>query len=157
MRGLTSLIVRCEVAAEIIIPPIKTNFQITSMNQLNLSDEIVSCEYFADDFLRGFLGSHGEGCEVLKGMGLPYREAPFDVEPFLSSRVAIWPDGDGVMNSVSFNVTPTQLNCTATRGKSSKSVRMCREWGMYEDKEMIAHLESEAIGELCMKCLIDMK
>lgn len=39
--------------------------------------------------------------------------------------------------------------------EKEKTIRIFREWGWHEDPEVIARLESEAIGDLCMKCIYE--
>ena len=97
--------------------------------------------FYINELTRGFFGDHYEGKEMLKRMGLPSDTVPFSVAVFLVT--------------ISFKLKLNQLECFGTYLKKRKSIRLFREWGNHEDPEVIARLESEAIGDCCMRCIYE--
>lgn len=108
------------------------------------------------EIISGFFGDRGEGNEVLNRMGLPSDTLPFDIDDFISKRCASWLDADGLVAEVIFDITPIQIECFGFYKGEKKSMRVFREWGNDECPEMIQVLESEAIGDLCMRCLYEL-
>lgn len=111
--------------------------------------------FYIDGFVRGFFGEKSEGSRMLRMMGLPAGTVPFSVAVFLQNRTARWTDKDGNVASISFEVKPGQMECSGSYLRHRKSMRLYREWNDYEDAETVARLESEAIGDLCMRCIFE--
>lgn len=111
--------------------------------------------FYINELTRGFFGDHYEGKEMLKRMGLPSNTVPFSVAVFLQNQRVFWQDKDGNRVTISFKLKLNQLECFGTYLKKRKSIRLFREWGNHEDPEVIARLESEAIGDCCMRCIYE--
>ena len=111
--------------------------------------------FYINDLTRGFWGDQNEGRAMLQKMGLPTDIIPFSVAVFLQNKRTFWFDKDGNQVTISFKLKPGQLECFGTYLKKRKSKRLFLEWGNHEDYEIIARLESEAIGECCMKCIYE--
>lgn len=138
------------------------------MKKKETKDSVKVNGLYINDFIRGFLGEHKEGVDMLKGMGLPSDTVPFSAAIFFQKRTAFWQDMYGNVATISFKFEQSQIVCNGTlkekrdlkKGEKKKirkkSHRLVREWGAYEDPEMIARLESEAIGDLCMKCIFEL-
>lgn len=131
--------------------------------------------FYVKELIQGFFGEHNEGKFLLNQMGLSSDELPFSVAVFLRKRKIHWYDKSGRRAVISFKLKPNQLECFGTyiipkdpevyeadlkkNPKASKyhqkqkSLRLFREWGNHEDPEVIARLESEAIGDCCMQCI----
>ena len=92
---------------------------------------------------------------MLQKMGLLPNAVPFSAAVFLQNQRAFWLDQGGNRVTISFKLKPNQLECFGTYLKKRKSIRLFREWGNHEDPEVIARLESEAIGDCCMKCIYE--
>lgn len=125
------------------------------MKRREISDKTKVNGYYVNEFVRGFLGERGEGKFMLKQMGLPTDTLPFSAIRFFRSKKARWKDKDGNTASVSFVLKENQIECFGTYLKNKKSIRIFCEWGVHEDHEVISRLESEAIGDLCMKCIYE--
>ena len=111
--------------------------------------------FYIHELTRGFLGDQNEGQIMLKKMGLPIDTVPFSVAIFLQNQKIFWMDKNGNKATISFKLKPNQLECFGTYLKKRKSMRLFREWGNHEDPEVIARLESEAIGDCCMRCIYE--
>lgn len=111
--------------------------------------------FYINELTRGFLGDQNEGQIMLKKMGLPIDTVPFSVSIFLQNQKIFWMDKNGNKATISFKLKPNQLECFGTYLKKRKSMRLFREWGDHEDPEVIARLESEAIGDCCMRCIYE--
>ncbi len=111
--------------------------------------------FYINELTRGFLGDQNEGQIMLKKMGLPIDTVPFSVSIFLQNQKIFWMDKNGNKATISFKLKPNQLECFGTYLKKRKSMRLFREWGNHEDPEVIARLESEAIGDCCMRCIYE--
>lgn len=111
--------------------------------------------FYINELTRGFLGDQNEGQIMLKKMGLPIDTVPFSVFIFLQNQKIFWMDKNGNKATISFKLKPNQLECFGTYLKKRKSMRLFREWGNHEDPEVIARLESEAIGDCCMRCIYE--
>lgn len=111
--------------------------------------------FYINELTRGFLGDQNEGQIMLKKMGLPIDTVPFSVSIFLQNQNIFWMDKNGNKATISFKLKPNQLECFGTYLKKRKSMRLFREWGNHEDPEVIARLESEAIGDCCMRCIYE--
>lgn len=111
--------------------------------------------YYISELIRGFWGEQNEGKIMLKKMGLPTNQTPFSVAAFLKNKEARWTDNKGNVASISFTLDSNQMECFGSYLGKSKSIRMFREWGINENTDTIAKLESEAIGDLCMKCIYE--
>ena len=131
--------------------------------------------FYVKELTQGFFGEHNEGKFLLNKMGLSPDELPFSAVVFLRKRKIHWYDKNGHRAVISFRLKPNQLECFGTylvpkdpevyeaelqenpkAGKylqKQKSLRLFREWGNHEDPEVIARLESEAIGDCCMQCI----
>lgn len=111
--------------------------------------------FYINELTRGFLGDQNEGQIMLKKMGLPIDTVPFSVSIFLQNQKIFWMDKNGNKATISFKLKPNQLECFGTYLQKRKSMRLFREWGNHEDPEVIARLESEAIGDCCMRCIYE--
>lgn len=111
--------------------------------------------YYISDLVRGFYGEQDEGRQMLRLMGLPNNHLPFSVAAFLLNKKIFWKDSQGNKATISFRFKPNQMECFGTYKKKRKSIRMFLEWDSQEDPEKIARLESEAIGDLCMRCIFE--
>lgn len=111
--------------------------------------------YYIQEFNQGFFGEHHEGQKMLKIMGLPTNAIPFSTAKFLQNKRTFWIDNQGNRAYISYRLKTGQLECSGNYLGKKKSLRLFKEWNAYEDMDMIAKLESEAIGELCMKCIYD--
>lgn len=111
--------------------------------------------FYINEVAQGFMGDRGEGRELLRLMGLPQSEVPFSVAVFLQNQIATWKDKDGEVATISFRLRSNQLECFGSYLGRKKSKRLFREWESYEDVDFAARLESEAIGDLCMRCIFD--
>ncbi len=111
--------------------------------------------FYINEFIRGFFGEQNEGKAMLQKMGLSPDAVPFSVAVFLQNQRIFWLDKNCNRATISFKLKPNQLECFGTYLKKRKSVRLFREWGSHEDPEVIARLESEAIGDCCMKCIYE--
>ena len=111
--------------------------------------------FYINEFIRGFFGDNNEGRETLSRMGLPSNSIPFSVAVFLQTQRIVWQDKNDNRVTISFKLRPNQLECFGTYLKKKKSIRLFREWGTHEDPEVIARLESEAIGDCCMRCIYE--
>ena len=109
--------------------------------------------YYIHEFTRGFFGEKNEGGRMLRRMGLPADTVPFSAAAFLQKRRTRWKDSSGNIASISFKLKSNQMECFGSYLGQKKSIRLFREWGNHEDPEVIARLESEAIGDLCMTCI----
>lgn len=101
------------------------------------------------------MGDKNEGKMMLRIMGLDINRTPFSVATFIQNRRIRWKDKHGNVAYISFKLKPNQLECFGSYRGKKKSIRLFREWGTHEDLETIARLESEAIGDCCMKCIYD--
>lgn len=125
------------------------------MKRKVINDKVKINGYHIQEFNRGFFGENGEGKRMLKIMGLSPEIIPFSTAIFLQNKRVFWTDRDGNRATISFKMKPDQFECFGTYLGKRKSLRIFREWNNYEDPDMIARLESETIGELCMKCIYE--
>lgn len=125
------------------------------MKKRSTGDELKVNGYYINELIRGFFGDQDEGRTMLRLMGLPTNEIPFSVVTFLQNNRIFWKDSSGNKATISFKFKPNQMECFGTYLKKRKSIRMFLEWDSHEDAEKIARLESEAIGDLCMKCIYE--
>ena len=106
--------------------------------------------FYINELIRGFFGDHNEGKIMLQKMGLSPDAVPFSVAVFLQNQRVFWN-----RVTISFKLKHNQLECFGTYLKKRKYMRLFREWGSHEDPEVIARLESEAIGDCCMRCIYE--
>ena len=125
------------------------------MKRKEINNKVKVNGYYVNEFIRGFLGEQDEGNWMLCKMGLQSNVVPFSAVTFFQNKRACWKDKDGNTASISFKSKPTQLECFGSYLKKRKNIRIFREWGCHENPEVIARLESEAIGDLCMKCIYE--
>lgn len=125
------------------------------MKRKAINDKVKINGYYIQEFNKGFFGEHREGEKMLKKMGLASDTIPFSTVIFLQNKRIFWTDSQGNRASISFKMKSDQLECFGTYLGKRKSLRLFREWNNYEDPDMIARLESETIGELCMKCIYE--
>ena len=111
--------------------------------------------FYINELIRGFFGDHNEGKIMLRKMGLSPDAVPFSVAVFLQNQRVFWLDKNRNRVTISFKLKHNQLECFGTYLKKRKSMRLFREWGSHEDPEVIARLESEAIGDCCMRCIYE--
>lgn len=126
------------------------------MKKRKVSDHSRSDGFFVRDFTKGFLGEANEGGKMLAAMGLSPSQLPFSAVAFLRKRCAHWADSQGHVASIRFAAKHDQIECFGSYRGKKKSMRIFREWNNYESREMIARLESETIGEFCMKCIYEL-
>ncbi len=125
------------------------------MKRKVINDKVKVNGFYIQDFNKGFFGEHKEGERMLRKMGLEPTAIPFSTAILLQNKRIFWTDSQGNRATISFKLKPDQLECFGTYLKKRRSLRLFREWNNYEDPDMIARLESETIGELCMKCIYD--
>lgn len=121
----------------------------------------VTCEklkiegFYINEIIAGFLGDQDEGKKMLKMMGLPTDVVPFSVATFIQNKRVFWKDSQGNKATISFKKKPNQLECYGTYLKKRRYLRVFLEWSNSENREKIARLESQAIGDLCMRCIYE--
>lgn len=125
------------------------------MKRKEINDKTEINGYYINEFTRGFFGDKDEGNWMLKQMGLPTNVIPFSAMTFLRNKKTCWKDKNGNVASISFALKENQIECFGTYLGNKKSIRIFCEWGVHEDHEVISRLESEAIGDLCMKCIYE--
>lgn len=111
--------------------------------------------FYVNDVELGFFGEQNEGRKMLQMMGLPTDTLPFSAAAFIQNRKVRWKDCNGKVASMSFKLKDDQIEFFGSYRGIRKSNRIFREWGDYEERETIVHLESEAIGNLCMMCIYE--
>lgn len=111
--------------------------------------------YFINELTRGFLGERGQGAWMLGYMGLPQDTVPFSAAVFLQKRQIQWQDSGGNTATIAFRLKPDLIECSGSYMGQSKTIRLRREWDPYESVDMARRVESEAIGDLCMKCIYE--
>jgi len=120
-----------------------------------IDDQLKVEGFYINDVELGFFGEQDEGKKMLKMMGLPSDTLPFSTAAFIQNRKIRWKDCNGKVASISFKLRDDQIEFFGSYLGNKKSTRIFREWGEYEEAETIAHLESEAIGNLCMMCIYE--
>lgn len=125
------------------------------MRKKEVNDKVKINGFYIYELTRGFLGEQNEGKKLLKMMGLPFNEVPFSVATFLLKKRTFWKDTKGNVASIHFKTKHNQIECFGSYLGKRKSIRVFREWSFNEDSDKIARLESEAIGDLCMKCIYE--
>lgn len=111
--------------------------------------------YYIKDATQGFFGEKGEGKIVLEMMGLDPDVLPFSMAIYLKRHHVQWRDAEGRWVNMHFKVTDQRITFHTDYLGNRKSAILFREWESYEDKNDVAHLESEAIGNMSMLCLYD--
>ena len=111
--------------------------------------------YYIRDATKGFFGDKLEGNTVLKTMGLMEGVLPFSMAFYLKNRKVQWKDQSGNEVTMQFRITPQKIEFYVNYLHHRKTSVLFREWENYENKEDIAHMESEAIGYQSMMCLYD--
>lgn len=125
------------------------------MRKKDTNDLVTVKGLYINELVRGFFGEHCEGKKMLQMMGLPSDTLPFSAATFLQKRKVQWKDSDGNIAYISYKYKQNQLECHGSYLKQRKTIRLVLEWGNREDMEMIARIESETIGDLCMKCIYE--
>lgn len=125
------------------------------MKRKVINDTVKINGYYIQEFNKGFFGESKEGEKLLKVMGLASDVIPFSTATFFQNNRIFWTDSQGNRATISFKRKPDLLECHGTYLGKRKTLRLFREWNNYEDPDMIARLESESIGELCMKCITE--
>lgn len=125
------------------------------MKRKTIENKVKAGGYYIAEFTRGFFGEQNEGREMLEKMGLPVDAIPFSSAVFLQNKKIRWKDSDGKTASISYKVKPGILECRGSYLGKEKTSRIFLEWSSNEDPELIVKLESEAIGDLCMRCIFD--
>lgn len=125
------------------------------MRKKQTNDSLKINGYYIAECARGFMGEKGEGGEMLAIMGLPTDTPPFSVAMFLQNTKIHWKDSEGKLATISFKSKHNTLECHGSYNKKKKTIKLFLEWGVYDDAEQIVRLESEAIGECCMKCIYE--
>lgn len=143
--------------------------QVNSLTKVN--------GFYVNDLIRGFFGEQDEGKAMLRMMDFSSDQLPFSAVVFLQKKKVFWTDNRGNKVIISFRLRSNQLECFGSylipkseeeyRAelrknpkadkfiRKKKSIRLFREWSIHEDPEVITRLESEAIGDCCMKCIYD--
>ena len=111
--------------------------------------------YYIQRATSGFWGEQREGEQVLEAMGLNPNKLPFSMAFYLKKHKVQWRDKDDKLVCMSFCVTEYKMEFYASYNGMKKSMSLWREWETYEDKDDIRKLESEAIGNMSMKCLYE--
>lgn len=125
------------------------------MKRIKTDDKTCVRGFYVRNLERGFMGERGEGNKMLEAMGLPKDMIPFSSASLLRNAYAFWNDSQGNRAWISFKLKHNQMECFGSYLGKKKSIRLFREWSDYEDSETIARLESEAIGDLCMRCIYE--
>lgn len=125
------------------------------MKRIKTDDKTSVRGFYIRSLERGFMGERGEGNKMLEAMGLPKDTIPFSSASLLRNAYAFWNDSQGNRVWISFKLKHNQMECFGSYLGKEKSIRLFREWSDYEDSETIARLESEAIGDLCMRCIYE--
>lgn len=126
-----------------------------TMKRKQIQDEVKAGGLYITEFIRGFFGKNNEGNAMLENMGLSDEVVPFSVALFLQNGEIQWKDSDGMVAYITYRFKPGMLECYGAYKGKHKTSRLFLEWNHYEDKETITRLESEAIGDLCMRCILD--
>lgn len=125
------------------------------MKRKEVNNKVKIKGFYVNELTRGFMGEQNEGKAMLKRMGLSSDTIPFSVIKFLQKRKTFWKDITGNVASIHFKTKGNQIECFGSYLGQKKSVRVFREWSIHEDLDKISKLESEAIGDLCMRCIYD--
>ncbi|MCM1142618.1 MAG: hypothetical protein NC453_28945 [Muribaculum sp.] len=125
------------------------------MKKRELNETIKVNGFYIHEVNLGFFGERNEGKRMLKEMGLPTDTVPFSTSTFLRKRKIFWRDCSGYIVCICFIIKPNQIECFGSYLGKRKSIRMFREWSSCDSPEKVARLESEAIGDLCMRCIYD--
>lgn len=126
------------------------------MKRKTTGEAVKAGGYYVNEFVRGFWGEYEEGKRMLETMGLSSDHLPFSASIFLTNKKAYWKDKRGNLAKISFIVRPHQIECFGNYLNKRKSFRVFLEWSAYEDEEKTLRLESEAIGDLCMRCIYEL-
>ena len=111
--------------------------------------------YYIQLATTGFWGENNEGEQILETMGLPTDRLPFSMAFYLKKHNVQWKDADDKLVCMSFCVTRYKIEFYASYNGMKKTTSLWREWETYEDNDDIRRLESEAIGDMSMRCLYD--
>lgn len=125
------------------------------MKKRETNDLVTVHGLYINELTRGFFGGHCEGKKMLQMMGLPIDTLPFSAALFLQKKRIQWKDAKGNWVYISYKYKLNQLECHGSYLNKRKTLRIILEWGNREDNEMIARIESETIGDLCMRCIYD--
>lgn len=125
------------------------------MKRKEINDSIKVGKFYIKELVHGFMGEQEEGKRMLEHMGLPSDTTPFSAVKFLQNSRASWKDKDGNKASIWFSLKSNQIECFGAYLDKKKSIRVFREWKENEDREFVSKIESEAIGDLCMKCIYE--
>ena len=128
---------------------------ILTMKRKDIDKNTKVSGFYISELVRGFFGEQDEGKKMLALMGLPSERIPFSAASFLLNKQARWADVAGNVAIISFKIHEDQIECFGSYMEQKKSHRMFTEWCMEDDDEMIVRLMSEAIGDLCMKCIYE--
>lgn len=111
--------------------------------------------YYIHRATTSFWGDNGECEQILEAMGLPTDKLPFSMAFYLKKHNVQWRDKDNKLACLSFCVTDYKMEFYASYNGMKRTAALWREWETYEDKDDIRKLESDAIGEMSMRCLYD--
>lgn len=125
------------------------------MRRRHTANEVTLKGFYINEVAQGFWGEQNEGRKLLALMGLPDDVIPFSIATLIQNHKIYWKDALGNRASIGFKLKDDQIECYGSYLKRRKTLRVFREWGYNENKEKIARLESEAIGDLCMHCIYE--
>jgi len=120
-----------------------------------INENVTVNGFYVNETTLGFFGEKDEGRQMLQMMGLPVDRPPFSVAAFLQNKKIRWTDSRKNVAHISFKLKPEQIECSGSYLGKRKKLRVFREWDNYEDPSIVAKLESEAIGDLCMRCIYE--
>ena len=121
----------------------------------NIDENATVNGFYLKEVAECFFGPQDEGKWLLQYQGLDFDKLPFSVATLIREGKASWKDPIGRVCTISFKLKDDQIEFFGTYLGRKKMMRIFREWGDYESKEKIARLESEAIGNMCMKCIYE--
>lgn len=123
------------------------------MRKKRIKDKHKIRGFYLSEVIYGFFGDQDEGRIMLSKMGLQEDTIPFSVATFIRNKRTFWRDNKGNVARISYRLRPDAIECRGSYMKKEKMIRVIREWGSHENKDLIARLESIAIGDLCMHCI----
>lgn len=125
------------------------------MRLIGTGNKLKAGGYYISNATTGFFGDKGEGRVVLERMGLDNDRLPFSMAYYLKHHKVQWKDSDNRLVCMSFCVTEQRIEFYASYLGNFKKAVLFREWESYEDQEDILCLESEAIGNMSMLCILE--
>lgn len=79
---------------------------------------------YLQDFIRGFMGEHDEGRDMLELMGLSSDSIPFSICAFLQKGMITWQDVSGQSAFISYKFKENLLECRGSYKGFSKALKL---------------------------------